>query len=98
MLVSGLKKSGIPCLRSNAGLFCWIDMRLLLKSDTFEGEMELWKTMVSDFGLNVSPGSSCHCAEPGWFRVCFANMSEETLDVAVQRVRALVDSRTSVDK
>ncbi|KAH6788501.1 1-aminocyclopropane-1-carboxylate synthase 9 [Perilla frutescens var. frutescens] len=90
MLVSGLEKSGIRCLESNAGLFCWVDMRRFLASDTFEAEMELWNKMLVEFGLNVSPGSSCHSVEPGWFRVCFANMSRETLHVAVQRIRAMV--------
>ncbi|KAI3460119.1 hypothetical protein Pfo_016782 [Paulownia fortunei] len=98
MLVSGLKKSGIQCLKSNAGLFCWVDMRHLLISETFEAEMELWKKMVCEFGLNVSPGSSCHCMEPGWFRVCFANMARETLDISVQRIRALVDSKLAIVK
>ncbi|MFS8016883.1 putative 1-aminocyclopropane-1-carboxylate synthase [Helianthus anomalus] len=91
MLVSGLKKSGIGCLPSNSGLFCWVDMRHLLTSNTFEGEMELWKKIVYQVGLNISPGSSCHCSEPGWFRVCFANMSEETLDLAMQRVKSFVE-------
>ncbi|CAN6539732.1 unnamed protein product [Malus baccata var. baccata] len=92
MLVYGLKGAGIRCLASNAGLFCWVDMRHLLRSNTFEAEKELWKKVVCEFGLNISPGSSCHCSEPGWFRMCFANMSEETLMVAMQRVKALVDS------
>ncbi|KAJ0692406.1 putative 1-aminocyclopropane-1-carboxylate synthase [Helianthus annuus] len=92
MLVSGLKKSGIGCLPSNSGLFCWVDMRHLLSSNTFEGEMELWKMIVYQVRLNISPGSSCHCIEPGWFRVCFANMSEQTLDLAMQRVKSFVDS------
>ncbi|KAM0055273.1 putative 1-aminocyclopropane-1-carboxylate synthase [Helianthus debilis subsp. tardiflorus] len=92
MLVSGLKKSGIGCLPSNSGLFCWVDMRHLLSSNTFEGEMELWKMIVYQVGLNISPGSSCHCSEPGWFRACFANMSEQTLDHAMQRVKSFVDS------
>ncbi|KAI3502983.1 hypothetical protein L1887_31417 [Cichorium endivia] len=91
-LVKGLQKAGIRCLQSNAGLFCWVDMRHLLSSDTFEGEMELWLKIVYEVGLNISPGSSCHCSEPGWFRVCFANMSEETLDIAMQRVKSFVDS------
>ncbi|KAK1423443.1 hypothetical protein QVD17_18746 [Tagetes erecta] len=91
-LVKGLKTSGITCLDSNSGLFCWVDMRHLLSSNTFEGEMELWKKIVYEVGLNISPGSSCHCSEPGWFRVCFANMSEQTLDVAMQRIRSFVDS------
>ncbi|KAJ3697627.1 hypothetical protein LUZ61_001332 [Rhynchospora tenuis] len=91
-LVEGLAGIGIPCLKSNAGLFCWVDMRHLLDDNTFTGEMELWKKIVYDVGLNVSPGSSCHCTEPGWFRVCFANMSTETLDVAMQRLAGFVES------
>ncbi|XP_055805405.1 1-aminocyclopropane-1-carboxylate synthase 3-like [Solanum dulcamara] len=93
MLVGGLEKIGISCLESNAGLFCWVDMRHLLSSNTFDGEMELWKKIVYQVGLNISPGSSCHCTEPGWFRACFANMSEDTLNIAIQRLKAFVDSR-----
>ncbi|GMH25190.1 hypothetical protein Nepgr_027033 [Nepenthes gracilis] len=92
MLVSGLKNAGVSCLKSNAGLFCWVDMRHLLRAKTFEAEMELWKKIVHGARLNISPGSSCHCAEPGWFRVCFANMSEETLTIAMQRLKEFVES------
>ncbi|GER39618.1 1-aminocyclopropane-1-carboxylate synthase [Striga asiatica] len=90
MLVRGLGSIGVPCLESNAGLFCWVDMRRLLGSKTFEAEMELWRKIVYEVGLNVSPGSSCHCVEPGWFRVCFANVSEDGLGVAVGRLRGFV--------
>lgn len=91
-IVSGLKSAGIKCLKSNACLFVWVDMRNLLSSDSFEAEMELWKRIVYEVGLNVSPGSSCHCSEPGWFRMCFANMSEETLHVALQRLKAFAET------
>ncbi|KAG0455678.1 hypothetical protein HPP92_023466 [Vanilla planifolia] len=89
-LVSGLRSAGIGCLPSNAGLFCWVDMRHLLRSSTFYWEMELWKKILYHVGLNISPGSSCHCTEPGWFRVCFANMTEATLDLAMRRLRQFV--------
>ncbi|CAK7339702.1 unnamed protein product [Dovyalis caffra] len=92
LLVKGLEKAGISCLKSNAGLFCWVNMKLLLSSNTFEAEMELWKKIVHEVKLNISPGSSCHCTEPGWFRVCFANMSEETLSLAIQRLNSFVKS------
>ncbi|XP_042041059.1 1-aminocyclopropane-1-carboxylate synthase 3-like [Salvia splendens] len=92
VLVCGLRRVGISCLESNAGLFCWVDMRHLLSSDSLEAEMELWKKVVYDVGLNISPGSSCHCAEHGWFRVCFANMTEDTLDLAIRRIKSFVDS------
>ncbi|XP_042492772.1 1-aminocyclopropane-1-carboxylate synthase 3-like [Macadamia integrifolia] len=96
MLVSGLADVGISCLKSNAGLFCWVDMRNLLSSNTFEAEMELWKKILYEVGLNISPGSSCHCTEPGWFRVCFANMSEETLRISLQRVKAFVEVESTI--
>lgn len=92
MLVDGLKSAGISILKGNAGLFSWVDMRHLLSSKTFEAEIELWKKIVYDVGLNISPGSSCHCSEPGWFRVCFANMSEETLNLAMDRLKTFVES------
>lgn len=93
MLVSGLRDAGIGCLRGgNSGLFCWVDMRHLLKSGSFYYEMELWKRILCEVGLNVSPGSACRCSEPGWFRMCFANMSEDTLRVAMCRLKAFVDS------
>lgn len=92
MLVSGLRDAGISCLKSNAGLFCWVDLRHLLRATSFEGEIELWKKIVYEVGLNVSPGSSCHCVEPGWFRICFANMSENTLDIAMRRLKSFVVS------
>ncbi|KAL1567890.1 1-aminocyclopropane-1-carboxylate synthase 3 [Salvia divinorum] len=92
VLVEGLRRVGISCLESNAGLFCWVDMRHLLSSDSLEAEMELWKEIVYDVGLNISPGSSCHCVEHGWFRVCFANMSEDTLHLAIRRIKSFVDS------
>ncbi|KAF2323935.1 hypothetical protein GH714_004129 [Hevea brasiliensis] len=95
MLVSGLHNAGIRCLKSNAGLFCWVDMRHLLSTQTFESEKELWKKILGEVGLNISPGSSCHCSEPGWFRICFANMSEETLGVAMERIKDFAESVTS---
>ncbi|CAN1132892.1 1-aminocyclopropane-1-carboxylate synthase 8 [Linum perenne] len=91
-LRKGLESAGISCLKSNAGLYCWVDMRHLLESNTFEAEIELWKKIVYDVKLNISPGSSCHCVEPGWFRVCFANMCEDTLDLAVERMKTFVGS------
>ncbi|GFY86669.1 1-aminocyclopropane-1-carboxylate synthase 9 [Actinidia rufa] len=95
MLISGLQSAGIGCLKSNAGLFCWVDMRHLLSSKSFDSEMELWKKIVYQVGLNISPGSSCHCSEPGWFRVCFANMSEDTLDIAIQRIKTFVQTNNN---
>jgi len=90
-IVAGLACAGVPCLRRNAGLFVWMDMRQLLGDATVAGELRLWDRMLREVKLNISPGSSCHCSEPGWFRVCFANMSLDTLDVALARMSRFMD-------
>lgn len=93
MIIDGLRKIGIECLNGNAGLFCWMNLSPLLKEKTQEEELELWKLILSEVRLNISPGSSCHCNEPGWFRVCFANMSEETLKIALRRIQDFMERR-----
>ncbi|PKI38280.1 hypothetical protein CRG98_041327 [Punica granatum] len=90
LFTKGLAQMGISCLDSNAGLFFWMDLRPLLKEQTFEAEMQLWRVIINDVKLNVSPGSSFCCTEPGFFRVCFADMDDHTVEVALNRIRAFV--------
>ncbi|MBA0690351.1 hypothetical protein Goari_008031, partial [Gossypium aridum] len=93
MIIKGLKKAGIECLKGNAGLFCWMNLSPLLEKPTRESELALWKVILNEVKLNISPGSSCHCSEPGWFRVCFANMSEQTLEIALERIHKFMEQR-----
>nr|GMC92551.1 1-aminocyclopropane-1-carboxylate synthase 7-like [Ipomoea batatas] len=93
MIVEGLKSAGIACLKGNAGLFCWMNMSPLLDEPTRECELKVWKEILREVKLNISPGSSCHCTEAGWFRVCFANMSEQTLEVALKRIHDFMERR-----
>ncbi|KAK4266902.1 hypothetical protein QN277_023762 [Acacia crassicarpa] len=90
LFTEGLEKMGVTCLPSNAGLFCWMNLRSLLKEQTVEGEIKLWRVIVNEVKLNISPGSSFSCSEAGWFRVCFANMDDETVKVALRRIKAFV--------
>ncbi|XP_052170881.1 1-aminocyclopropane-1-carboxylate synthase-like [Diospyros lotus] len=92
IFTEGLARAGIGCLRGNGGLFCWVDLRQLLREQTFEAEIELWRMIIDDVKLNVSPGSSFHCIEPGWFRVCFALMDDDTLQAALQRIQTFFGS------
>lgn len=93
-IIDGLKRSGIECLKGNAGLFCWMNLSQLLEKSTKECELKLWNSILCEVKLNISPGSSCHCSEPGWFRVCFANMSEQTLEIALKRLHNFMQRRT----
>lgn len=89
---------GITCLNSNAGLFVWMDLRKLLKEQSFKAEMELWRVIINEVKLNVSPGSSFHVTEPGWFRVCFANMDDNTIDIALDRIHRFVGKINKKEK
>ncbi|GLJ27270.1 hypothetical protein SUGI_0535230 [Cryptomeria japonica] len=90
LVVSGLARAGIRCLEGNAGLFCWVNMSHLLVSNDLEGELKLWKNILYEARVNISPGSSFHCMEPGWFRVCFADMNISTMEVALRRLENFV--------
>lgn len=96
VFTTGLKKADITCLTSSAGLFAWMDLRHLLRDrNSFESEIELWRIIIHKVKLNVSPGSSFNCTEPGWFRVCFANMDDDTLHVALRRIQDFVSKNNN---
>ncbi|XP_061344055.1 1-aminocyclopropane-1-carboxylate synthase-like [Gastrolobium bilobum] len=98
VFIRGLAQVGIKCLQSNAGLFLWMNLRSLLKKPTFEAEMELWKVIIHQVKINISPGSSFHCSEPGWFRVCYANMDDKAVEVSLTRMRAFVSQNMAAKK
>ncbi|MCD7471053.1 1-aminocyclopropane-1-carboxylate synthase [Datura stramonium] len=65
--------------------------------NTFDAEMDLWKKIVYDVGLNISPGSSCHYAEPGWFRACSLTCPSHVQLTAIRRIRLLSGPATNTN-
>ncbi|KAG6424094.1 hypothetical protein SASPL_114506 [Salvia splendens] len=86
MIVDGLGEIGIEYLNGNAGLS-------FLKEESKEEELELWKLILHEVKFNISPGFSCRCSDPDWFRVCFANMTEQTLQISLTRMREFMERR-----
>ncbi|GLT58642.1 hypothetical protein SLA2020_315150 [Shorea laevis] len=64
--------------------------RLETRHKVFTQELARVEISCFEVKLNVSPGSSFHCLEPGWFRVCFANMDDNTMEVALSRIKAFM--------
>ncbi|XP_057843860.2 1-aminocyclopropane-1-carboxylate synthase 6 isoform X2 [Cryptomeria japonica] len=83
----GLTKAGIRCFKSNGGLYLWVEMADLMPSFNQKGEHALWERLLSEAKINITPGSACHCIQPGWFRVCFATLSDHDASVALQRIQ-----------
>jgi len=95
MFLCGVRVAGINCLNSNDGFFCWVDLRHLLQSRNQEGAIRLWKIILEEFGSNVSPGSSWHCSDPGWFSFCFSYMSDQTVQESLNQIQLFMERRRS---
>jgi len=88
--VEALEAAGIPFVPADAGLFVLCDLREYLAEPTWDAELSLWRRIVDEANVNLTPGSACHIREPGFMRLCFAVEPADTVVDAVNRIQGVL--------
>lgn len=85
-LTAALDTHRIPFVPAEAGFFLLLDLRCFLDRPTWDAEERLWRRLLEDAQVNLTPGAACRNAEPGLFRLCFAAVSTEAAVTAAERI------------
>ena len=88
-----LSSAGIHVAPSDGGLCLWLDLGTYLSSHDAVGELKLYKQLLMEHRVHVSPGGGLFCNEPGFYRICFSH-DEATLREGLRR---LIHGLTGVD-
>jgi len=85
-VVHALTRAGIPHIPAAAGFFVLCDLRAHLARPTMDAERQLWRRLLDEANVNLTPGEACRIAEPGFFRLCFAGAELDAVLVAIERI------------
>lgn len=85
-----LEQEKVPFFPADAGIFVMCDLRAFLSAPTWKAEADLWRRMLDEANVNLTPGSACRAAEPGFFRLCYASVPVATVELGIRRVGAVL--------
>ncbi|MGI9529640.1 MAG: aminotransferase class I/II-fold pyridoxal phosphate-dependent enzyme [Acidimicrobiia bacterium] len=80
-----LDRHGVPYVDADAGLFVFADLRQAMPTMTWDAEYSLWKRILDETSVNLTPGSACRAPQPGFMRICFATVSAPEVGAAIDR-------------
>ena len=87
---AALDAIAVPTIDADAGIFLLCDLRAHLDAPSFEAEGRLWRRMLDDAKVNLTPGLACRVIEPGFFRLCYAAEPIEAVLLAIARIGQLL--------
>jgi aspartate/methionine/tyrosine aminotransferase len=82
----GLDEIGIAYLPAQAAFFLICDLREYLEVPTWAAERALWRRILDEANVNLTPGEACRIHEPGFFRLCYAAERDEAVGEALRRL------------
>ncbi len=85
-VIAALDAAGIPYMPAEAAFFVICDLRRHLDEATYAGEQRLWTRLLDQSNVNLTPGEACRIAEPGFFRLCYAGVPIEAVELAIERM------------
>lgn len=90
-----LERAGIPYLPGEAGFFFLCDMRPFMPEVTWEAEADLWRWLLDDVNVNLTPGADCRIGEPGFMRLVFAAEETDVIVAGVERMGRALAGKTA---
>ncbi len=85
-VTAALVTAGITYIEAGAAIFLLCDLREFLEEPTWDAEAGLWRRLLEDANVNITPGAACRIAEPGFFRLCYAAGPREAVLAGVARL------------
>ena len=89
-VTAALDEARIPYFQSQAGFFLLCDLRGFLPEPSWPAERALWRRILDEANVNLTPGKACQCVEPGFFRLCFASLPPEVAELGVRRIAGVL--------
>eukprot|EP00929_Paragymnodinium_shiwhaense_P086686 TRINITY_DN47152_c0_g1_i1.p1 TRINITY_DN47152_c0_g1~~TRINITY_DN47152_c0_g1_i1.p1 ORF type:complete len:515 (-),score=115.81 TRINITY_DN47152_c0_g1_i1:177-1721(-) len=98
-LLQTLEDLGLDFVMPAAGMFVWVDLRPLLRclgatsptaASMDDLEEELHERLIRESAIVITPGSTQGSSEPGWFRICYASVTLDTLKTAMTKFSSFV--------
>jgi aspartate/methionine/tyrosine aminotransferase len=85
---------GIEFMPADGGIFVLCDLRPFMTAVTWEEEDALWRRILDEANVNLTPGSACRVGEPGFMRLCYASEQTEAVVEGLRRVGEVLHRRS----
>jgi aspartate/methionine/tyrosine aminotransferase len=92
-VIATLKQHGIAYAPAAGSLFVWFDCSRFLSEDSEEAEQALWQSIFRDTGLLLTAPDGMAAPQRGWFRMVYSGISQDYLEVAMQRLGKWFESQ-----